>query len=549
VQIGSIAEARQHILEVTSVAVNKFLPEFREETGRFHSELEGPPAPGAKPEDTGWFIVNQDIIYPLALLYTTPGTDRYGDDAILNMALRGGDAIRDFQYADGRVEFLKVDGSRWGPTFMGWTNYAWLEAYAILRDHMDEKRRKRWEEGLVLAHDGEAREVSNGHVHNIPCWKAMSCYRAGALFARKDWQEVGTAMIQAVVKAQTPGGYWAEHGGPTTLYNHVYVHGIGLYHKYSGDTSVLPALEAATEFHQNFVYPGGMPVETVDGRVKFGGRMMQMGWVGFSTCPTGRRLVRHLAGQMDPVRDTRNFQGGAVASAAQHLIDGDEAPINLDRPAFCETYRDWAVVCRDGGWFGCLSAFVCPPVQSRWGQDRQAYLSLWHDDVGLILGGGNSKDQADWSSFVANGRLMPDKGALLPDGRGVALSYGNIRCTLQLQFENGTAAIEAEAEGGPALQQFTVQAKSGAVVRSAAGCEATLGEDPVYWSAADVGEWLEVKGLRIHVPQGAEFRWPSTAFNPYAADGAATFGSEVGILSARLDNASIRWELLPPSKG
>lgn len=542
-ELKTIPETRQHILSVMSEAVTRFFPDFDEETGRFHSELEGPPAPGARPEDIGWFIVNQDIIYPLALLYTTPGTRFHGDTTILNMALRGGDAIRDFQYPDGKVEFLKVDGSRWGPTYMGWTNYAWLEAYAILRDQMEEDRRKRWEEGLILAHEGQTQEINNLHIHNIPCFKAMSCYRAGELFSRADWQDSATTLIKAVVEVQEPGGYWAEHGGPSTLYNYVYVHGLGIYYKFTGDESLLPALEAAVEFHQTFIYPGGMPVETVDGRVKFGGRMMHQGWVGFSACAEGRRLVRYMARQMDAERDTCNFQGGAIASAAQHLIDGDEHPINLDRVSFRETYRDWAVVCRDQPWFACLSAFVCPPVQSRWGQDRQAYFSLWHDEVGLLLGGGNSKDQAEWSSFVANGRLMPDKAELLPNGSGVALFYGNIRCLLELRFEGKKVLIEATAEGGPALQQFVVQAKSGAIVRTAAGSRVTLDKEPVRLGYTGLGDWIEIKGIRILVPQGAEFRWPTEAFNPYAADGAATFGSEAGILAVRLDNQTVTWEV------
>ncbi|MDA0748148.1 MAG: hypothetical protein O2954_16620, partial [bacterium] len=299
----------------------------------------------------------------------------------------------------------------------------------------------------------------------------------------------------------------------------------------------------ATEFHQTFVYPGGIPVETVDGRVKFSGRTMAQGWVGFSACPKGRRLVRLMAEQMDPERDTRNFQGGAIASAAQHLIEGEESPINLDRETFQETYQDWAVVSRNKSWFACLSAYVCPPVQSRWGQDRQSYLSLWHDDLGLLLGGGNSKDQADWSSFVANGKLMPDQGEILPNINGIALTYGNIRCLMQLRFEEQNVLIEATAEGGPALQQFIVQAKIGTTIRSAAGNEVTLGEDPVIWGHGKIGDWIEIKGVRIHVPQGAEFRWPTNAFNPYAADGAATFGSEAGILAARLDNSSIQWKI------
>ena len=58
-----------------------------------------------------------------------------------------------------------------------------------------------------------------------------------------------------------------------------------------------------------------------------------------------------------------------------------------------------------------------------------------------------------------------------------------------------------------------------------------------------LGDWIEIKGIRILVPQGAEFRWPTEAFNPYAADGAAPFGSEAGILAVRLDNQTVTWEV------
>lgn len=534
-------DVKQRILQVMAQGVEALLPSFDAQTGRFLSEPDGPIAPGARPEDIGWCVINQDIIYPLAVLYTTPGTRFYGDHAILEMALRGGDAIRDFQYPDGQVEFLKVDGSRWGPTYMCWTNYAWLEAYWLLRDEMSAARRRRWEEGLTLAHDGQAREIRSLHVHNIPCWKGMSCYRAGQIFVRADWQEAGTAMIRAVIAAQQPGGYWAEHGGPSTLYNYVYVHGLGLYYAFSGDESLLPALEAATRFHQTFTYPSGAPVETVDGRVSYHDRISTMGWTGFSATAQGRRLVRYMAERLDPRRDLQRFQGGAIASAAEHLIGGKEAAINLDRATFRETYEDWAIVCRDGPWFACLSAFVCPPVASRWGQDRQQFLSLWHDDLGLILGGGNSKDQAEWSSFVANGRLMPDRGEVLPDAGGVALWYGHVRCLLRLELAGQKAIITAAAEGGPALQQFIVQAKPGDTVRSAAGAQAILGDGALRWSPQQLGDWIEVAGCRITLPAGTQFCWPTMAFNPYAADGAAPFGSELGVLAARIDSQPICW--------
>lgn len=44
----------------------------------------------------------------------------------------------------------------------------------------------------------------------------------------------------------------------------------------------------------------------------------------------------------------------------------------------------------------------------------------------------------------------------------------------------------------------------------------------------------------FHEPTG-RFLWPSAAFSPYAADGAAPFGSERGILAARIDGRPIHW--------
>lgn len=534
---------RQRMLQVMAAAVERTLPSFDPKTGRFLTPPTGPVAPGAKPDEVGWFICNQDIVYPLAVLYTTPGTRFHQDSALLEIAFRAGDAIRDFQYPDGQVEFLKADGSRWGPTYMPWTNYAWLEAYALLQGHMEPARRQRWAAGLTLAHDGQAREISKGHVHNIPCWKAMSCYRAGQLLGQPAWQAAGSAMIERVVAEQQPEGFWNEHGGPTTAYNFIYVHGLGLYYRFSGDERLLPALEAAAEFHQTFAYPDGSPVETIDGRVKYHGGLPLMGWVGLSAAPKGRRLTRYWAERINASKDVKSFQGGAIASSVQHLFEGGETEILLDRDSFRASFHTQALVCRSKPWFACLSAVATPPVASRWGQDRQAFLSLWHDDCGLLLGGGNSKDQAEWSSFVAGGRLLPDQGGLLPEGDGVALQYGKVRCTLRLRFEGNAVRIEGAAEGGPALQQFIVWAKGGETVRSEQGLEAKLGADAIYWRPQQLGAWLEIAGCRIEVPHGADFRWPTAAFNPYAIDGAAPFGAEHGMLAARLDGKPVNWTI------
>lgn len=537
-----MTEYRPLLLQVMADGVEEALARFDESTGRFITEPTGPIAPGAQPEDLGWIVTNQDIIYALATLYLEPGTRWQGDARLLEVVGRAGDAIRDFQDDEGRVEFIKPDGSRWGMTYMGWTNYAWLETWALLQGHLDDARLDRWREGLTLAHDGQAREIAGLHVHNIPCWKAMSCYRAGQLFGREDWMAAAEALIAAAVEAQQPGGYWAEHGGPTTSYNLVYVHALGLYHIFSGDPSVIPALEEAADFHQTFTYPDGSAVETVDGRVKYHRRINPSALVSLAQVPQGRRLVRYLLERPNFGACLVNPLASHVASLYHHVRAGDEAPINLDEPNFRKRYRDWALVWREGPWFVCASAFVCPPVASRWGQDRQSFLSVWHEDLGLVIGGGNSKDQPEWSSFLAAGRYLPDSGRVAGDERGVLLQYGDVRCSFSLDLCPEAVAIEAIAEGGSAVHQMVLRVGRGVRLRCASGLE-TVTDSPLEWSTREMGRWLQAGDLRIELPPGARLRWPSVPFNPYAIDGAAGHGSQVAILSAPIDGRPINWTL------
>ena len=533
-------EFKPTLLQIIATGVEERLETFDEATGRFIAEPIGPIAPGAAPEDLGWAVTNQDIMYALATLFVERDSPVQGDEKILEIAARAGDAVRDFQDENGRVQFIKPDGSKWGMSYMGWTNYAWLETWALLRDYLGDDRASRWQEGLTRAHDGQAREIGHaGRVHNIPCWKAMSCWRAGQLMGREDWQGTAEEMIARCVEGQERGGYWPEHGGPTTGYNLVYLHALGLYHIFSGDDSVLPAIEAATDFRQTFTYPDGSLVETVDGRQKYHPCIHPGGMVAITLVPQGRRLVRYLLELPDFATALRDPVASHVVSLYHHMHEGDEAPINLDEESFRRQYQDWAILAREGPWFGCLSAFVSPPVASRWGQDRQNFVSLWHEDAGLVIGGGNSRNQPDWSTFVTSGRYVPDAGELADSG--VALTYGDTRCSLHLDFDGGAATIEASAEGGSAVNHLVLPVGAGEQLRTASGRDVVTGDEALRWAPREMGGWLRAGSFRISLPFGAHLVWPTTPFNPYAINGAAQYGSEAAVLSAPLDGEPIRW--------
>ena len=535
-------EHKPMLLDLMASSAHEKLDTFDEATGRFITEPTGPIAPGAQPEDLGWIVTNQDVIYALATLYLEGPSPFHRSPDILEIIGRAGDAIRNFQDPEGRVEFIKPDGSKWGMTYMGWTNYAWLEAWALLRDHLGDERSERWAEGLTLAHDGQMREISDPeHIHNIPAWKAMSSWRAGDLMERDDWKQVAERFMRAVADAQEPSGYWAEHLGPTTGYNRVYLHALGLYHIFSGDDTVLPAIEAATDFHQTFTYPDGSDIKVIDGRTKYSRSISVSGLVSMTLVPKGRRLARYLLELPSFGDRVSSPVSSHMTSLYHHMHAGDEAPINLDEESFDRTYHDWAIVRRDGPWMGCMSAFACPPTASRWGQDRQQFISLWHEDAGLLIGGGNSRNQPEWSTFVTSGRYIPDSAEI--DGGAVALTYGASRCLIDLQFDGGAAIVKASVEGGSAINHLTFPLKREQEIRCASGLSTVTGDEILRWSAAEIGEWTELRDFRITLPEGAYLLWPTVPFNPYAIDGAAGFGSETAVLSAPLEDGTIEWRI------
>lgn len=529
------------------------IPRFEPESGRF---LTG----------TGWAVTNQDIIYPLALLSLKPGTRWHGDEQIFNMVIRGGDALRDFQYEDGTVEFVKTDGSKWGAIYMPWSMYHWLETFLLVREHLDRSRHTRWLEGLTLAYDGISSALDNEAVHNIPVWNGAACYRAGTALGVESWRAAGLRMIERAIEGQHPAGYWPEHGGPTPSYNLVYVHALGLYHAFSGDESVLPALARATEFQIRYTYPDGRLIETVDGRVKYHDRIPLVGHVGLQHTAKGRRYLEFLLDHLyedrnhadarsesdatDRERDvissgsvrTAEKQFGLVphlASAWEHVIPGPTEPIPQDSRSYHIVDEEIGVLRRSGRWASCVSLMTTRSVSSRWGQDRQQFLSLWLEGYGLLVGGGNSKDQPEWSSFEVPGQ---GETAWIPEA---AKQTGTDSC----RYTIGDASVDLSvihvderelelrwnAPEGTRLR-LIIRVGRGSSVDSGERSAVVLGDAPVAFSGNGSGESLLCNGVRYTVDAPWEFTWPKSPFNPYTKDGSSPASDIAGILTIYVKN-------------
>ena len=532
---------------------------FDAATGRFiRMPAEGPKNPD-RTDTIGWAVTHQDVILALAVLYTTDRLDNphAGDANLLEMIVRGGDAIREFQNADGTVNFVKPDGSDWGPTYMCWTNYHWLEAYGLMRDHLPDDTRRGWEEGLTLAHDGQADLLVGNRIHNIPTWQATSCWRAGTLMSNERWQRIAARHIDRVIDAQHSGGFWAEHGGPTTSYNRVYWHALGLYWLFSGEPRALEAVRRAIDFHIVHSYPDGTGIETIDGRTKYDASQSPMGLVALGLTPEGRRLARCL--MCSPVGQqrvdaaphisaetvsTQTVFGATpslaasctptMATACMYAQEGAEQPSLFEQRERHHNWRNRSLTLRHGPWFACCSAIVVPPTENVWGQDRQHFVSLWAQDLGLLIGGGNSRQQPAWSTFVVASpegrRYLPGRAGLTDDG--LWLDYGPTRCVLAWELSDDAATLHAHLSKAPhpTTLQLQLRLRPGVAVRCG-DRQVTVSTNRMHVDkqrgTLDVGPGA----WRIDVPSHWTLDWPIAPYNPYTKDGSAPIDQAVAVFS------------------
>jgi hypothetical protein len=493
-----------------------------------------------------WICNDQQQMYPLATVYATPSAANpfHKDAKILEVVMSAGDALIEDMDAEGRWEFRKKDGSTWGPIRMPWTYSRWIRAFELIRDDMPDARRQRWAKALTLGYGRIARSEL-GHVNNISTHHAMGLYVAGKSLDQPDWQRQAAAFLVKVAGQQAEGGYWSEGTGPVVVYDFVYIDALGTYYAMSNDERVRPALEKAIEFHRHFTYPSGHSVETIDQRNPFHATISP-GNVAFTLSASGRTYLQRQWTRLHGTLDT-----DLAASLVLYGQEGPTAELPPDKPddlfVLREADKDRAAVIERGPWFLCMSAYTSPIYTSRWLQDRQNFVSVYHEKTGLVFGGGNTKLQSGWSSFSVgdqaalahrpgekNPNFLP-KGTLYHVPTAAALAVGN-EPNLELTYGPETCRIRvcvkddrtleyvvssSVASGLPIHAHLTLLPRMGKLLETCAGKKITLEAAPLALTAEHLGAWITLDGYRLRLPPGAELRWPVLPHNPYRDDGRA----------------------------
>ncbi len=511
--------------------IPEILDAYDPETGHFGSGI--------------WICNDQNNIYPLAVAYAyeSPGSRYYKDPKLLGVIMKAGDALIEDADEEGRWEFRKKDGSTWGMIHMPWVYSRWARSFGLIRDDMPPERREKWEAALMLGYSRIA-ERALGRVHNIPAHHAMGLYAAGLALEREEWRRQAADFLLKVCKEQAEGGYWSEGSGPVVSYNFVYTDALGTYYAMSKDERVLGHIDKAAVFHRRFTYPDGARVETVDERNPYHPGVTP-GNVGFTFTPVGRAYLRNQWANHPWDR----FSADYIASL---LLYGEEGPVAEEPPGASgalfvlrEGGEGRAATLRHGPWFVCVSAYHAPIPRSRWIQDRQNLVSIYHDEVGLILGGGNTKLQPAWSNFTVGemallrheaGDENPD---FLPKGElyhvpsravlvekpelGLDLAYGAETCRVRVQPKDARSIeyrIAATSQSGlPVAAHLTLLPHLQQPLETGGGQTTTIGDEPVTLSADEVGGSVTYGGYRVVVPETASLHWPALPHNPYRKDG------------------------------
>lgn len=476
-----------------------------------------------------------------------PDNPHHGDRKYLDLALKIGDLLARENEKGAFQKRLDND----------WDLYMWLETYRLLDRELGEARRTRWRNEIEkniqqIADEGAPRvdfpryqgpfiRTSTNH---YSLW-ASTAYLAGRMFDNKEWEKFGSqAMHRLANGEQTPDGYWGEHtdNGPAIGYNYLTMTGVALYYEHSRDQDALQALRRATDFHKYFTYPDGAPVEVINGRNRRWA-VSPWGHFGFSHFDDGRRYAEFLTGFLREGQIDYHALG-RLAQSALYYHEGPTAPIPQDQPQYAHRMKVPAGIRKTGPWIVCLSGLIDTPTDSQFTLDRQGNLSVFHEKLGLIVTGANSKRQPELATFVDRSGMqamhLPHSSRLLmgDDRDRLGLAYPTFFAEVEVpppSPDRTTLRMVVMETGSNRLKdaQMTLQLclKAGEVLETADGSKVVLGEKLVELGPKELGGLVRHGGWQLKVDSTAALTWPVYPFNPYRNAPETDLSHAVGALT------------------
>lgn len=498
-------------------------------------------------------------IFPLAFCYAGLDADRkwQGSQQVL-------DAIRklgDFLVAH------HSDRGEWGWDSNGFKVvgvdqrliYAWVEGLRILREAKADIVMDAWADKIeracreLIEHrlrkiEGAQRFFARttGTGTNHVALYISTIYRAGQVLGKKDLCDYVLPIGRALANSVHPDGYWEEHGdllrqsGPTVSYNYLTHNGMALMREWTGDEAFVKAVDRSGRFHSNFCYPDATILDVLDERVRYSGSSSMWGLFGLSHTPDGRAAaIEHFRSLVKRSRDLTRIGGEMLARLCENQMYWHAGLIGTApfvRPDHQAMLSLPGGIVRSGAWaIGLCAMRATTPEDPEYKDngfalDRQKLFSLWHEKLGLVLDGSNSKNQPDNSTFHARGAYevidyYPIGGEIVErDGEWISrATYKTFIGEARLRRIDDktmriTLKVEPVACRGPFNAGFTLRGLRGAVLQGAGGKRFDLADTDLALTGEDLGGSLSVGGVKIDGPAGMQVKWPVSPYNSYASN-------------------------------
>lgn len=486
-----------------------------------------------------------------AVLYTLdhPANPHRGRPEQLALALRIGDLLA---AEDERGAYMDRLDSYWDTTM-------WLDAYRLLHPHLGAGRAARWRRALernvalveprVAAWKDFPRYTSPylGTSTNHYAQWAANVFLAGRLFGKPASEKLGRDVLHRFAVEQNEDGFWGESrpDGPTNGYNLLTLSAIGLYYEHSQDPAALQAIARATKFHLAFTWPSGEPVELINDRNRYWEAWLY-GNFAFSHSASGRSFAAFLFERF-AARPLDIEQLGRTAQNLLYFHDGPAAPIPQQLPSSAFRLKGPAGIRHAAPWSIALSGLSgTAPKASQWFLDRQANVAVHHRTKGIILSGGNSRNQPELATFQerlgAVATRAPLDARLSMSGKGDRLWLAYNRFFAEILAPPPTdrqTRLSVTITGrGPAPDEARMALQlvlvPGLEITTAGGLRATVSDVPISWDAEQLGGAIMHNGWTLRLPPGASLRWPVRPYNPYRGGPDARLARAVGALSVDL---------------
>jgi len=482
----------------------------------------------------GWYHFPYTVL-PAAVLYALPNRANpwHGSAEMLAFTIAIGDLL------------VREDlAGSFSPRLDSYRDvYHWLEAYGLIKGKLDASSAVAWKAALtrnvallvpeLKAWKDVAAYTENflGTSPNHFAWWAATVLTGGVQLGNAEWMELGKSVLRRFATTeQNPDGYWGEHNtnSPTGGYNYLSTLAVGVYWEHTHDPDALEALRRATAFHSATTYSDGNLIELFNDRNRYW-EVSPWGQFAFTHFPMGRGYAQMLTRNIpDDEIDLDTL--GLLGVNALYYHAGPVAPCPQERERYVWRLAGPAGLRKSGDWSVALCGIVDTPLpRSQWFLERQANLSVFHERVGLILSGANSKHQPElatfgehiadvWETGPRGGRLeQTEAGDLLAVAHNsfsaeifvppIALHAESMEIVFRI---NGRGPVPDDAVIG--LQLNLTQGKE---LRSATGKAATVSKDAVVWASAELGGELGHADWSLAVDSEASLQWPVFPYNPY----------------------------------